>query len=617
MKRHSFFLRLFLGNLAIIVLALGAGVAVTYRSLDAQFLRRTYAYEDHLAQVAQQYLERVWPLRDAEIDRLCDEFVEAPPAEGPPSDAAAQSAHGFMERMTVIARDGRVLGDSRGEPAAMEGHKQPSRPELVAALEGRPGRAVRRSETMGLEYRYVAMPIRRQGEVVGAVRVAMPVAAIHQSEAVIRDALLWAAGMAVATFALLGLLVNWIWFRPLHRLTGAARRMAAGNLHERARVYGPEELGQLGLALNALRDNLVRQIETVTAQRENLERVLANLREGVIAADAAGRIILMNPTALDLLALAGSDVVGCPLETVVRAAAVVDVYHRAMAAGRPVGRAVAMDVKNRPCHLDVLAFPVASGQAGISGLVVMRDVTELVRSAAMKAEFAANASHELRTPLATLRAAVDTLAACDPADREGLARITAMLDRHVRRLENLTTDLLDLHVVETGKHELQIESVPLGAVAEWVRSQFADGALKKGVALALHVAAPSDAVTTDRTLLRLILQNLVDNAIKFTPAGGRVTVSVQREPGHVRIGVADTGVGISRGDQPHVFERFFQTEASRSGEVKERGIGLGLAIVKHAGERLGAKIALESELGKGTTVTVLVPDRPAAEVGSA
>jgi two-component system phosphate regulon sensor histidine kinase PhoR len=616
MKRHSFFLKLFLGNLVIIGLVLGVGAAVTYRSLDAEFLHTTYAYQDYLAEIAQQYLERVWPLPDAEIDRICDQFVEAPPEEGAPADAAARSDRGLPERMTVIARDGRVLGDSFGNPstpAAMESHKAPSRPEFLAALEGRPGHAVRRSETVGIEFRYVALPIRHQGEVVGAVRVAMPVAAIHQGEAVLRDALLWTVAMAVATFALLGLLINWIWFRPLKRLTQAARRMASGDLQQRALVYGPEELAHLGLALNALRDNLVQQIETVTAQRENLEKVVANLREGVVAADAAGRIVLMNRAAVDLLAANEGDLVGRPLEAVVRAAAVVDVYHRAMAAGRPVGRQIEMDVKSRRCDMDVLAFPVASGKAGLSGLVVMRDVTELVRAAAMKAEFAANASHELRTPLATLRAAIDALAACDPADRDGLAKITAMLDRHVRRLENLTADLLNLHVVETAREELELGPVRFDSLEEWLRAQFADGASRRGVALEFNVSAPAEAVTTDRKLLHLVLQNLVDNAIKFTPAGGRVTVSMGRGDRQTQFRVADTGVGIGRADLPHVFERFFQADAARSGDTGERGTGLGLAIVKHACERLGAKVAIESELGRGTTVTVLAPDRPAAE----
>jgi signal transduction histidine kinase len=182
-----------------------------------------------------------------------------------------------------------------------------------------------------------------------------------------------------------------------------------------------------------------------------------------------------------------------------------------------------------------------------------------------------------------------------------------MLGRHVKRLEDLTLDLLDLHAVESAKRELVREAVRLDSLEEWLRRQFAAAAAGKGVALEFDVPAPADTVTTDRRLIELVLQNLVDNAVKFTPAGGRVTCAMVREGECVRLSVADTGAGIPREDQPRVFERFFQSDTARSGDALARGTGLGLAIVKHACERLGAKVSLESELGKGTTVTVLVP----------
>jgi two-component system phosphate regulon sensor histidine kinase PhoR len=238
---------------------------------------------------------------------------------------------------------------------------------------------------------------------------------------------------------------------------------------------------------------------------------------------------------------------------------------------------------------------------------VVRDVTDLVRAAAMKAEFVANASHELRTPMASLRAAADSLADVGPADREDLARLTEVIDRQVRRLEALTQDLLELHRVESARRPPSLELVAPASLVEWLRAQFGGAADDKGVALVLAAPAPDDAFLCDRHLLELILQNLVDNAVKFTPAGGRVTCAMVREGECVRLSVADTGAGIPREDQPRVFERFFQSDTARSGDTLARGTGLGLAIVKHACERLGAKVSLESELGKGTTVTVLVP----------
>jgi len=615
MRRHSLLVKFFVGNLLIGTLVIAVAGEFSYRSINAQHLRAVYAWQDYLAEVAQQYLEHVWPASDpAEYDRISKQFFTRAARESAGAMLEAGIESGTPARLTVMAEDGRVLGDSRGMPAEMENHKTADRPEVLAALEGRTGRDVRRSETLGAEYRYVAMPVRHNGRVVGAVRVSMPVVAIVESQAVLRDTLVWASVAAIAAFALLGLLINWMWYFPLKRIALAARQMASGDLARRARTGGSDELAQLGAALNAMRDNLVHQIETVKTQGENFERVVANLREGVIALDAGGRIVLMNRAAMDLLAPGEAVVVGQHLQTVVRVTGIVGAYNEAMTAGRPVSRQVETDVRGRR-HLDVHISPlVAGGAGGIAGLVVVRDVTDLVRAAAMKAEFVANASHELRTPLATLRAAVDSLAATGPGDRDALAKLTAMLDRGVRRLEDLTLDLLNLHLVESGKRELSLESVRLASLEAWARSHFAEAAAEKGVALEVQVVPPDGALVTDRRLLELVLQNLIDNGVKFTPPGGRVICLIERQGHHVRLRVVDTGCGISRQDQAHVFERFFQAEFSRSRETAARGTGLGLAIVKHACERLGATLDLESELGRGTTVTVLVPDR-AAEAG--
>jgi two-component system phosphate regulon sensor histidine kinase PhoR len=251
---------------------------------------------------------------------------------------------------------------------------------------------------------------------------------------------------------------------------------------------------------------------------------------------------------------------------------------------------------------------MAPGGKGPARLLVVRDVTDLVQTAAVKAEFVANASHELRTPLASLRAAADSLADIQPADRADLARLAAIIDRQVRRLENLTLDLLNLHVIESAKRPPALEPIPVRSLLDWLAAQFAARASDKGLALELAAPAPDDVFTADRLLLELILQNLLDNALKFTPAGGRVTCTLRRQDNALCLRVSDTGCGIAREDQARVFERFYRADASRARTDETRGTGLGLAIVRHATDRLGGVVTLESELGEGTTVTVLVPD---------
>ena len=605
MNRTSLFLKLFLGNFLLVGLVFLVAGVVSYRSISERYAGDVANHQDRLTAIAQQYIEHLWPLPDAEIDRICKQFAAAR-AQG---DAQA-AGEDFPIRLTVVAQDGRVLGDSLSDPATMENHRSAARPEVMTALAGRTGVDVRRSDTLFVEYRYLALPVLHDGRVVAAVRIATPAVVMIEVQAVIRDILISAAIAAIATFLLVGLLGNWLWYKPVQRLAASARRIAAGDLDHRVEIRGTRELGQLALALNEMRENLASQIRTVTAQGEDLRQVVANLSEGVVAIGADGNIHVANAAAQQLLAPDGDDIVGRRFEAAVRHASIVDAWNRAFAGRKAVDAQIEIPVKGARRYLDLHAAPMlVPGAAGVAGLVVVRDVTEFVLAAAMKAEFVANASHELRTPLATLRAAVDSLSA-EAAGQESMAGMAAILDRHVRRLENLTADLLDLGAVEDARREVAAQPICLGELAEWARAQFGERAAKKGLALEAAAPAEGDTLASDRSLVELILRNLIDNAIKFTPGGGRVAMRIERQADGVRFEVSDTGIGIRPADQPRVFERFFQTDAARTGDAATRGIGLGLAIVKHACERLGATVSLESEFGSGTTVTVLVRDKP-------
>ena len=606
MNGNRLFFRLFIGNLLIVaVIVAGAGY-VSYRSLVTTFLHETELYQDHMVVMARECFERLWPLPDQEVDRLCKRFPEERTSQVKAGDRPAPE-HSLPIRVTVIAADGRVLGDSHSDPAHMVNHRTEDRPEVLAALEGRPGRDSRQSETLRVEYRYVALPIRQDGQTVAAVRVAIPAVAVVQNEAVIRDVLVGTALAVLGAFALVGLLVNWTWYRPLKQIARAADQFASGDLEHAVPLSRSGELSQLAVALNEMRTTITDKLATITAQRENLEGVLASMRDAVIALDNEGNVALVNRAAEDLLLPPGAQVKGFHLQVAVRSAGIMDAYNESVKTGRPVARQIEADVKGLPRHLDVLVTPMAPAEKGLARLLVVRDITDLVRAAAMKTEFVANASHELRTPLASLRAAADTLTDVDPANREDLAGVAQVIDRQIRRLEDLTHDLLILHSVENAKRAVSPETITAASLAEWLRAEFAERASKKG--LMLELTAPEDVFTSDRLFVELILQNLMDNAIKFTPSGGRVACAIQRQDLSLCLRVSDTGCGIPREDQARVFERFYQTDASRARGDEARGTGLGLAIVKHACERLGGSISLESELGKGTVVTVVVPDQ--------
>ncbi|MFP4105575.1 MAG: ATP-binding protein [Phycisphaerae bacterium] len=600
MKRRSFFFKLVVGSLLLVLTMVAVTIAVSYSYLDAEYHQKDQLHQQHMLTLLQQQFQRQWS--------------EMPPAR---IDAYLKELDGQIPaRVTVVAIggdvNGKVLGDSEARPREMDPHGPESgRPEIRQAVaRGDLGLDTRTSETLNIPFRYMALPIRQNGQIVGVVRVAMPVRAIVEGRSYIWSALLWAAVVGVTVAGGLGLLVSWIWSRPLRQITRTARRVAAGDLTARAPISGSEELAQLAIALNEMRENLAEQIDMIADQRENLNTVVANLREGVVALDAEQNIVLMNEAARKVLVMDGeSEATGKHIQSVVRLPEVTQAL-KALAGEETFSAQFNVHSNAGTLVLDLHAARLGgAGKTGIHSLLVVRDITDIARMATIKAEFVANTSHELRTPLATLRAATESLQAIDPADREAYEKCVSILSRHLDRLENLTNDLLDLHLIEQAKSTLAIEQIGLPGLAQWARSHSEARAEEKGISFSVVVKGEQQEFHSDRRLLELILQNLLDNAAKFTPEGGDIQCVLQHLGSTVRITVRDTGCGIPVEMQNRVFERFFQVDQSRTGGRK-RGTGLGLAIVKYAAERLGATVNLQSQPGEGTVFVIDLPTGP-------
>jgi len=597
MQRYSFFTKLFLGNLLLVGVIVTITGIVSYRYLDANYQRDVEGEQSRTARRMQRYFKQIWSWDEGVIEAECKTLFR---------DASM--------RLTVIAADGLVLGDSRADPATMENHKTEDRVEVLAALEGRSGRHVRTSETTGVEYRYFAEPIDRDGRVVGVVRIAMPVRAMAEGSGLIKSSLIWSALTGGLVAAVLGLLLSWMWYSPLRRITHTAREIASGDIECRVDMGGSRELAQLGEALNDMASSLANEIRKVDIQRGNLETVVKNLREGVVALDGEGRVVVMNAFAHEILGVMEDNTAGRQLQEVVRVADVVEAFRQTVDSGESVRTQVEWGTTDLRKTLDLLTITIAEPSSeGIRFLLVVRDITEQAQVAKMKSEFAANASHELRTPLAVIRTAIDSLNGLGPEDSDELEKIRRVLDRHSERLVEMTNDLLNLHMIETAKQQLRLEEMHVGLLAEWVEDHYLQQAEDKGVALEVFTENSLAMFTSDVTLLQLILQNLIDNAIKFTPESGQVRCVLTAHEDLLLLRVSDTGCGIPPELQDRVFERFFQVEPSRSGASKARGTGLGLAIVKHATERLRGRITLESEVGNGTRIEIKLPNTPGAD----
>jgi two-component system phosphate regulon sensor histidine kinase PhoR len=425
----------------------------------------------------------------------------------------------------------------------------------------------------------------------------------------------------VAGLAATGLIV-WLWWL-LHRDAQEQRSVRAGledRLRELARAAG-EPGARPDRAAEVVRLALAAAGDDARACRA----VLDSVDQPVLALDRNGSVVGANRQALALLAPGSAGVLlGEPLAQLLPDSRALAVLGRARAG--EAGRAQAKLLTSEgPRIVEVSAEPVEGGPFTIDRppavVVTLRDVTEQATALQLKTDFVANASHELRTPLASIRTAAETLRelAGDPGggDARVRERLVGMIAGNAERLEELSRDLLDLSSLESPEAEATIERVDLCDLAADLRELFQDACAQRGVSLELELDGRLGSAWTDARLVRLVLRNLIDNAIKFAYEGtavrvrGSVLATWRGADGSrrydARLEVIDKGMGIPLAQQQRIFERFYQADAARTGSSRRRGTGLGLAIVKHALRALGGTIRVESVWQQGTTMTVELP----------
>jgi len=507
-------------------------------------------------------------------------------------------------RLTVIAPDGSVLADSAHDPETMENHA--TRPEVATALAGGPGSDIRQSRTLDVPMLYVAVPLGGPDRPGGVIRLAMPLTAVSHAAAEVRRTVIAGAALAVALSLGFAVFVTRRITRPVTRMRVVARQMAQGNLAQQVRVTGDDEIAELGEALNQMAAALRAKMAALETERAEVAAILDGMVEGVIALDHRGRTLLMNPAARRILHVPPDEAVaGRALLEVVRQKALADVAEgaRRAAPGAPSSHEIELGPPiGRVLRAHAAAVPLAGPEAGT--VLVLHDVTELRRLERVRAEFVANVSHELRTPLTAIRGYLETLLEERLEEPAHARRFLAIAHTHAVRLGRLVDDLLQLSDVESGRAVPVPTRVALREATALVTATFEREVARRGLQLENRV--PADlAVRADPDRVSQILVNLVDNAVKYTPAGGRIAIRAERRDRWVETAVSDTGIGIPPRDLPRISERFYRVDKARSRELG--GTGLGLAIVKHLVHAHGGELAIESEPGSGTTVRFTLP----------
>jgi len=502
-------------------------------------------------------------------------------------------------RVTIIALDGTVLGDSIEDPANMENHA--ARPEVKDALGSGIGESTRYSTTLQQQMMYVAVPVASQGKLLGIARVALSLTTVENSVSQVTRTIILATGIITILAVLAAWLIARTTTRPIRQLTRASQEIAAGQLGQRIAVSTKDEIGQLARAFNEMSTNLKTTVETISTEKTKLANVLTNMADGVIMTNIEGDIILANPAAGKLFGFKEADAVNRPLIEVVHDHEVDEILKLCLKTDKEQTTQFESVFARR--FLRTIAVPLHN-QGRLSGtLVLLQDLTELKNLQTMRRELVGNISHELRTPIAGIKAIVETLKDGAIDNREVAQDFLGRIESEADRLTQIVTELTQLSRIETGQAELKRESVNFNTLIDEVIAEMNPLAERQQITLLKELSPDLPSVQADKDRIRQTIINIVHNAIKFNKPNGRVTISTGYDNNSVTVSVLDTGIGISKEDLPHVFERFYKADKARTGG----GSGLGLAIAKHTVQAHGGEIHARSEEGKSSTFTFSLP----------
>ena len=504
-------------------------------------------------------------------------------------------------RVTIVGIDGAVLADSSVQSGRSQNLRR--REEIRQALAVGVGGALRRDQTSGEEIIYSAVAIRRGGEIVAVARVGVSTADLQSNV----NRLVTTISISALLVTVLSVGLGYVLFRRTSRsvqlVAEGARRLAAGDLEFRVHASSSDETRDLADAFNSMANTIRSVVGDLSSERNKLTAVLDTMADGVVVLEADGKVSLMNRAAELLLDVGASETVGNRLVEVVRDYEIQQTVQKSI----ETGRIWQVEVELLPSRtfLSAIATPLGAvdGTTEASGvLLTLHDLTRMMQVETTRKEFVSNVSHELRNPLASIKAMVDTLEDGAIEERSVAVDFLRRISGDVDRMNGIVNDLLELSHLEGGFAPLHLSPVDLRHLVEEVLEKFRNSSGAEGLEFLADLPDTLSTVTGESGKLRQVLVNLVENAIRHT-AEGKITISILEEGRFQKVRVADTGTGIPREHLPHVFERFYKVDRSRS----DGGTGLGLAIVKHIVQAHGGEVGVESEEGVGSTFEFTIP----------
>lgn len=504
-------------------------------------------------------------------------------------------------RITIVDTDGNVIADSEKDPSDTESHS--TRPEIKEAYLGNIGKSVRYSSSLKTEMMYVAIPILENHDVAYVLRLAVPISHIN---ALTRN--IWKMFFSASLAGLLvAFLISTIFSRritkPIEEVSYAAKKISCGNYDLKVPLRPPYETKILAESFNRMAENLQETVGKLKEETDKTRAVLASMAEGLIAVDQNCHVVMMNFAAERLFKIRQEETLGKHLLEVLRNRELHDLINEVLKTRKGSTREIKINTYDERIFW-INVVPIDK-ENNLGAVAVMRDITELKRLEKMKSDFVSNVSHELKTPLTSISGFAETLLDGAYKSEENCRYFLRIIKQETDRMTRLINELLYLSRIEKPDFSIPKRPVNIASVVNKAVKLLQKNIDDKGHLLNLRLPENLGPVTGDEDSVLEIIINLLDNAIKYTPEGGNITVEIEDESDFISISVADNGIGIAGDELERIFGRFYRVQGP--GITSASGTGLGLAVVKHLVESLNGKISVESQLGKGSTFKVSLP----------
>lgn len=448
----------------------------------------------------------------------------------------------------------------------------------------------------------LASPIKSNQEVKGSIYLIAKVENVFVQMQEINDIFISGTAIALAITAILGILLAQTITRPISDMRKHALALSRGNFTRKVKVYGYDEIGQLAMTFNNLTKKLQEAQASTEGERRKLSSVLANMTDGVIATDRRGRVILINEPAVKMLNVSRETVLSQPIIFLL---GIEDKFSFEDLLEQQ--DSVILDYSTEKNHYILRAnFSVIQKDTGfVNGLItVLHDITEQEKIEMERREFVANVSHELRTPLTTMRSYLEALAEGAWKDEEIAPNFLEVTRTETERMIRLVNDLLQLSKMDSTDYQLNKEWINFSIYFNRIFERF-ELTKEQNVTFIRSFPDHEIFIEMDSDKLTQVLDNIISNALKYSPEGGCVTFTISEQESNILVSISDEGVGIPKEDLKRIFDRFYRVDKARTRKLG--GTGLGLAIAKEVIKAHGGEIWAESVEGKGTTITFTLP----------